>query len=267
MLLIGSRALAYLDPTFKIKKDADWDIICKEEHKEIAKKLIEPLGGKIDFHDYNALNNAEIYKREVGFSEGRIIVASLGMLAMIKRSHLWRDHFWDKHITQYHKVFSKHAYAYNTDLLNERIKLTKEAYPQPQPSLDKSNEEFFNDAVKKVYDHDFIHELAAYYDKPLYLRLKSDMDRAWCRKPLWDKLSHEEQVKCVAEETYVIATERYLVRNDWDYPVKKAYFEALKKVCTTLTSGFFRDKAIDYYPEVVSLFDTEKFKSIKENLK
>jgi len=26
MLLIGSRALAYWDETFKIKEDADWDI-------------------------------------------------------------------------------------------------------------------------------------------------------------------------------------------------------------------------------------------------
>lgn len=265
MLLIGSRALAFWDHTFKPKEDADWDIICKEEDKEKLHSWGKENGNRIEIHDYNHLNNGAIYDK---YYFGKDIeVAPLGVLALIKRSHLWRDYKWDKHITQYHKHLMKQPFAYPPELLNERIKLTKEAYPQGQPSLMKPNEDFFDDAVEKVYDHDSIHELAAFYEEPLYLRLKLDFSSAWCVKDLWDLLSHEDQLKCVAEETYVIATERFLVRKNWDWPYKLAYFEALKKVCTTLTSGYFRDKAIDYYPEIVSLFDTEKFTFIKENLK
>lgn len=266
MLLIGSRALAFWDHTFKPKEDADWDIICKEEEKDYILSWAG-MDKRIEFHDYKHLNNGRLHDRETLGRTHNLHIASLGTLALIKRSHLWRDYKWNKHITQYHKHLMKQPFSYPIELLNERIKLTKEAYPQGQPSLMKPNEDFFDDAVEKVYDHDSIHELAAFYEEPLYLRLKLDFSSAWCVKDLWDLLSHEDQLKCVAEETYVIATERFLVRKNWDWPYKLAYFEALKKVCTTLTSGYFRDKAIDYYPEIVSLFDTEKFTFIKENLK
>ena len=41
------------------------------------------------------------------------------------------------------------------------------------------------------------------------------------------------------------------------------YMKALKKVCTTLTSGWFRDFAIDHYPSVVRNFNKEKFNIVK----
>ena len=50
-------------------------------------------------------------------------------------------------------------------MLEERVKLTKEAYPQGNPSLNQTNEDFFDDSVKKVYDHDWLHELVAYPDE------------------------------------------------------------------------------------------------------
>ena len=48
-----------------------------------------------------------------------------------------------------------------------------------------------------------------------------------------------------------LALERYLlpgVINDQ----REAYATALQKVCTTLTKGFFRQFAVDHYPEVLA---------------
>ena len=153
-------------------------------------------------------------------------------------------------------------------ILLERIKLTKEAYPQGNPKLNKSNDEFFDDPVEKVYDHDFLHELYAYEDRPMFEKLKrpEQFNLAWCVKDLWDKLSQTQKLQCVAEETYVIATERFMVPNDWNYPTKKAYYFALKKVCTTLTSGWFRDFAIDNFPEVFNLYEGAKFYHVQAHL-
>lgn len=102
----------------------------------------------------------------------------------------------------------------------------------------------------------------------MYKKLKkpTQMEQAWCEKDLWLALSVEERNMCVAEECYVIATERFLVLNDWGYSSKRAYFNALQKVCTTLTSGWFRDWAIDHYPEVVYLYDSEKFNKVKGSI-
>ena len=259
MLLIGSRALAYWDETFKVKEGADWDIICKDESEV---KGLRAQGLRVEVHKYDDLNNALIYDSCAKGVPG-LMVADLNTLALIKRSHLWRDYQWDKHITHYHKHLKQHLLQSDLPHVEERAKLTREKYPQGQPRLNQTNEDFFDDAVAKVYDHDWLHELAAYYDKPLYTRLKHDDSKAWCEKDLWEQLSTEDKQRCVAEEAYVIATERYLVRTNWEFSYRGAYLSALKKICTTLTSGWFRDYAIDSYPEIVALFDIQKIESMK----
>lgn len=264
MILIGSRALKYWYPDFPLREDADWDVI--------GNKLYMKSFPRLELHEKSHLNNQDIRTDptfgfiELPSGEG-VYVAPLEILAAIKRSHLWRDYQWDKHITHYNKYLRQHLDDSVQDFLKERTRLTKEAYPQGNPSLNQSNEDFFDDAVAKVYDHDYIHELAAYYEAPLYTRLKRDDSKAWCEKDLWEALSLEDKQKCVAEECYVIATERFLVRNNWNYSYKGAYLTALKKVCTTLTSGWFRDFAIDNHPEIMALFNQNKLNSIKENLK
>lgn len=274
MILIGSRALKYWYPDLQLREGADWDIIDSASYYSRG-------DFRVEVHPERHLNNERVFdfmKYDdsgsldgpgwVELPDGReVSVAPLNVLAAIKRSHLWRDYQWDKHITHYNKYLRQHLDDSVQDFLKERTKLTKEAYPQGNPSLNQSNEDFFDDAVAKVYDHDFIHELAAYYDQPLYTRLKRDDSKAWCEKDLWEALSLEDKQKCVAEECYVIATERFLVRNNWNYSYKGAYLTALKKVCTTLTSGWFRDFAIDNHPEIMALFDANKLNSIKENLK
>jgi hypothetical protein len=269
MILIGSRALAYWRPDFKCREDADWDIVMDPADRYLFNDY-----PKIDYHWSADLNNQvlldgvkgvdDYFLDHVVIAGQKVIVAPISWLAQIKRSHLWRDYFFDKHIAMYHKYLVDHCWP--SDFLKERTRLTKLAYPQGNPSLNQSNEDFFDDAVKKVYDHDFIHELAAHYDKPLYTRLKYDDSKAWCEKDLWDQLSHEDKVKCVQEEAYVIATERFLVPKDWSGVYGEAYVKAVKKICTTLTSGWFRDFSIDNHPQIVRSYDKGKLEYIRDNL-
>lgn len=268
MMLIGSRALQYWYPDLQLKPDTDWDIICTEE--EFKQFAGHPF---TEWHDINHLNNAAIdlqYKTDqfVKIQGVYVSVCSPYGLKVLTRSHLWRDYKWDKHIAHYNKYLTKYQFGadYHWDLLKERTKLTKEAYPQGNPSLNQSNEDFFDDAVKKVYDHDFIHELAAYYGQPLYTKLKHDDSLAWCEKELWDKLSDSDKNLCVAEECYVIAVERFLIPDNFTSPARLAYLLALKKVCTTLTSGWFRDFSLDHHPEIMALFDQEKINKIQKGL-
>ncbi len=261
-LLIGSRALAYWKD-IKISSNADWDIISTE-----------PIEGA-EWHNRAFLNN-DIFEEFtnaldfVYFNGHKLHVVNGWGLSIIKRSHLWRDLSFQKHITHYHKHmqgYKRQQYnSFMEKVLQERIALTMQAFPQGHPSLKKSVDEFFDDYVTKKYNHDYLHELVAYYDKPLYTRLQHDSSSAWCERDLWDKLSIEDRTKCVAEETQVIAIERFLVPKDWNYPVKHAYLKALDKVCTTLCSGWFRDFAIDYYPQIMQLCDTMKFENIRKEL-
>lgn len=260
-LLIGSRALNYWFDSVKISDDTDWDVISPE-----------PIEG-CEWHDPNLLNNkdvanyasSELIELPNG-SEARVVIP-LG-LALIKRSHLWRNLSFQKHITHYHKQLAPYRTWDYLDMgfLETRIALTKKQFPQGNPNLMQSKEDFFDDAVTKVYDHDYLHELVAYYDKPLYTRLLRDTSLAWCEQGKWVTLTDKDKALCVAEEVQVIAIERFMIPNNWQYPYKLAYMKALEKVCTTLCSGWFRDYAIDHYPVILELFDKTRMTNIKSIL-
>lgn len=262
-VLIGSRALNFWNPDLKIKENTDWDIIS-----------YEPIEGA-EWHDANFLNNAEMCffyatHQTVNFNGHELKVMSARGLAIIKRSHLWRNLSFQKHITHYHK-YLRNLFGYYTagdkEHLQKRTLLTHKEFPQGNPNLMQSKEDFFNDAVTKKYEHDYLHELVAFYEKPLYTKLLRESNLAWCEESKWNMLTHEDKVKCVAEETFVIAIERFMIPNGWNFPSFLAYSKALDKVCTTLCSGWFRDFAIDYYPEIMLQYNLKLFHQVRNNLK
>ena len=266
-MLIGSRAIAHWNEDFKVKPNSDWDIIGHEGEEEYwRERLTIPEEDRIEWHDPDFLNNSDI----VYFNN--CDVCPIWDLAVIYRSHLHRDFKFDSHITKYHKyilpLINDKNQITKDSYYKERVKLTKKAFPQGNPNLNQSNEDFFDDNVKKVFDHDYIHELFAYEARPMFERLKHEGEEgsAWCAKDLWLGLSTTQKLQCVAEEVQVIATERFLL-GDKPKPVKLAYFLALNKVCTTLCSGWFRDFAIDRYPLIVDMFDKQRIEYVVANLK
>jgi hypothetical protein len=255
-ILIGSRALNYwVDNPLLVNRDTDWDVISQE-----------PIE-KCEFHSRSILNNSKLdkycTKDTIGLPNGEItFVMSLHGLALIKRSHLHRDLSWNKHITHYHRHLAKYLPT-DAPELQERIELTHKEYPQWKPNLNQTVPEFFNDAVEKKYNHDYLHELVAYEDVPMYRKMQRNPELAWCYKDLWMNFTHEQKIKCVTEETYVICIERFLVPVDFNFNPRIAYNKSLQKVCTTLCSGWFRDFAIDNYPEVLGMFNRNKIKEVQ----
>lgn len=257
-LLIGSRALAMFSDV-KIKEDTDYDVIS-----------LEPIEGT-EWHKPDFLLNYELARyasQKTVLFNGKLLhaVDPIG-LTIVKRSHLWRDLSFQKHITHYHRhklaSFRNRFTIVDANLLDKRTAATRKEFPQGNPNLYQTVEGFFDDAVTKKYNHDYLHELVAYQSKPMYTKLQHNPKLAWCEKVLWDKLSYVEQLQCVAEETYVIAIERFLVPNNWDYSYKRAYLRSLDKVCTTLCSGWFRDFAIDNYPSIFGLLNSDKINAVK----
>ena len=256
-VLIGSRALAYWRSDLVIKPCTDWDVI--------SDKAIEGT----EWHDPAFLNNADMKcwatSEVISFNGNKLNIMSMHGLAIIKRSHLWRSLGFGKHITHYHKYGLSRHFADDLDYQN-RLEMSYAAFPQGHPKLNQSVADFFDDAVTKVYEHDYLHELLAYYDKPLYTKLQNNVSMAWCDKDLWYNLSYQDKLRCVAEETKVIAVERFLVPSNWTCNSKLAYMKSLEKVCTTLCSGWFRAFAIDNYPEVLAEYDPIQFVKVKHIL-
>lgn len=258
-MLIGSRALAfwnfwYADKLIDYK--TDWDVISDE-----------PIEGT-EWHSPDILNNREMLKyatsQTINFRGTVLNVCSMVGLKIIKRSHLWRSVGFQKHITMYHRYLD--AVPMGSDdleVLNHRTKLTHEQYPQKHPKLNTTVKDFFDDYVTKKYDHDWLHQVVAFNDVPMYTKMQKNPEMAWCSEDMWNQFSYLEKCQCVAEESLVIAMERFMIPQNWKFPSKFAFLKALDKVCTTLCSGWFRDFAIDHYPEIYGLYSDEKFKLVK----
>jgi len=259
-ILIGSRALDYWLDVGIVKENTDFDIISSK-----------PIEGA-EFHDRWLLNNDDFDRftcdsDTIIFNEKVIHVMGLEGLAIIKRSHLWRTIGFAKHITHWHRHLRRYLKDLNHPLLKERTEMTQKMYPQQGPNLKLSKGEFFNDAVVKVFDHDYLHELFANEDKPMYTRLQKNDHEAFCHEELWNNLSQEQKVLCVQEEVNVLATERFLVPSNFSYNKKMAYLKALEKVCTTVCKGYFRDFAIENYPEIISVYNADKILNVTNVLK
>ena len=267
MYLIGSRGCCHL----KSSKESDWDIVLERDDEELPVSVDNCSGmNTLEICDYYHCGYTETEK-------GRFkIISAIGHM-LLKRSHLHRPLKFAKNIRDYHLLKRKFGLLlknndqqYN-EFLKERIRLTKLEYPDRTPSLNKKTSDFFNDQVVKYYHHDDLHRVTCYGDEPIFEMLKTDSTKVWCSKKKWDSLDHETQVKCVAEECFVIALERYIIpkieENLKHPPEKFAYQWALERVCTTLTSGWFRDFAIENWPEISSLkLDfLERFKNVRKS--
>lgn len=266
-LLIGSRALHAHIWDYEIKDTTDWDIISDRPVEAFA-------GYNVEIHNPNEYLSDRFFQfasDEVFcfLNDEPVHLCSLEGLAVIKRSHLSLDHFWNKHIGAYHKYLKPYFKMEYWDLMKAREEETLKMAKQRHPSLMMSNDQFLNhDYVTKKYDHDWLHEQVAFYDKPLYLRLKyaNKMELAWCERELFEDLTHEEKLECVLEEVMVIALERFLIPGI-EHGSKIAFQKSLKKVCTTLCSGWFRDFAIDNWDQLRTMCDKDKLDRLKQTLK
>jgi len=173
--------------------------------------------------------------------ESKTEYASLNDLYTIKISHMPWDIFWSKHL-QHALVFKKHGAQINQKLyLFLQEHWNKQHGSKDFLSLYKTKSEFFDDAVVKMYDHDFLHELIAYPNVPIYTTVLKDGEQVAIDKNKFDALSFEQQIKMMREEIAVIACERWLLnpKNRGKMPISRAWSMALRKTTTALTKGSY----------------------------
>ena len=137
----------------------------------------------------------------------------------------------------------------------------KETYNYQHPKLNQSKQDFFSDdGIEYVYDHDDLHKVVAVYKaNPLYTQYKIEGEEVACSKEKWDNLSDANKNLAVYEEAAVLALERAIIPHGAE--PEAAYKMALQKICTSITSGWFREWAWWNYDEILSLGDLLTFKS------
>ena len=90
---------------------------------------------------------------------------------------------------------------------------------------------------------------------PAYEYFKEDKSEVFCDKDLFFRLDEQTQLYAILEESYVLALERSQIPFKDKVDPKKSFDISLMKICTSITSGWFREFAWENYHKIQSLYD------------
>ena len=122
------------------------------------------------------------------------------------------------------------------------------------PKLNQSKDTFFSgDGIIYEYDHDTIHEAVKFLDKPAYTYYADG--EVWSSKEKFNQCSEKIKLFGVLEESLVLACERSQLAFSPPPDARWSFEHALFKVCTSITSGFFREYAWENYDKVIELYN------------
>lgn len=296
-IVIGSSALQFHlqnDPIIKNLNLNDIDIICY--CKNDAMLLIEKITQEWDSYNIEThelvkfdttclvLKGKRIYEiqylnnpgsgtsTEMLFGKKFNIVSgdtyqypSLSTLLELKWSHRFlrnSPHFYK---TMQHIKFLIHRGVKIRDenFVEQR---EKETYNYTHPNLNVKSKDFFVSNVNYVYDHDSIHLAVKHLSVPAYTLYMEDNAEVQCSREKFFSQPRAVQFMGVLEESYVLALERSQIPNNFEVDPKRSFMMALEKVCTSITSGWFREFAWTNYDIIAQMYSDDYIQKFKTAL-
>lgn len=275
MLIIGSQAAIFHKLTDKKANDTDvigtfseLQSLIRAVKEESGIQISRPLGRKGDkwhIRDGNGWN----YEFEIAFQgtsaarlleiegvvEGQEAFASKQALLALKMSHRYlrnSPHF----LKTMRDIRSMRAAGIVLDETMQEwlAQREEETYDYAHPNLNVDKGTFFDDSVKYIYCHDSIHETVALLDKPSYTFYMKDGAQVMTDKEKFFSVSEQVRLYGVYEESCVLALERSQIPFDFEPDPRYSFELALMKVCTSITSGWFRQYAYESYDKVLDLY-------------
>lgn len=193
--------------------------------------------------------------------EHKYLTPSLDVLYMLKMSHRYlknSPHFM-KTMADIHMLRGRGCTIPKKwkKWYKARIKAT---YSYGHPKLNVSKKNFFSDDnISYKYDHDSIHDAVKHLACPAYDMFKPDSAEVFTSKEMFFRLPKTIQMLATLEESYVLSLERAIIPFELKTPEqrKAAFDTALMKVCSSITSGWFREFSWENYHAIQSMYDQE----------
>ena len=221
----------------------EWDIVHSGSTNEIVVKSADNL----------------VKSSEVGVPgiETDVYIPSMDWLYSLKSSHRYVGAHFEKTIRDYNIMKGLGCQIVDKEWQKAR---EKETYKGSYPKLNRDKESFFSgDGIEYKYDHDTIHKAVAKYgfgDRPAYsYYMKDGAEVMSCRHKFFS-LSEEIRLRGGIEETYVLALERSQIPHRGKVRDFTSFKMALMKVCTTITSGWFRAYCYENYFQILGMYNS-----------
>jgi hypothetical protein len=242
-LIIGSTATYHWFPDSRQPKDLDL----------LTPATIKTSNSQICFVDAQWHDAAE-YLISVNNDP---VFADPDVLYTLKVSHASWNVKWEK--TMYDIGFLRRKGCKLIPELYEKLyKVWTVQHGAKRVNMNQSMDTFFQDAVKREYDHEWLHELVAFHDRPMHERLRPDIGNAWCSHEMFLTLSPDEQAQTALEEIMATAIERgRLTLEDKQSKKHIAMSKAHFQLCTSMTKGWFALFLIEHRDDLLFVRRTE----------
>lgn len=230
-LIFGSQAIKYHFNNYtRIPSDTDYI--------SPTKKILHHISSKQEHHwhpnfQYILDNNIDENYVDPNF------------LFTIKASHLSWDINWDKHMKDY-LFLKENNCTIDMKLYNILYQTWEELHGKKKVDLTGNNYDFFSSTITRKYNHDELHEIVKFYDKPLHTKIRKNQNSPYPSEELWNQLSNDDKLKCALEEIYVITLERYS-----NLPIKHGVTKSTKNLITSMTKGWFNLFLIDNFDKII----------------
>lgn len=280
MLLIGSQMLKKVRPDLLLREPRDWDWICTQAEFD---KWVQEFSHCFDRHyekkpgRWVTFLRGQIMEHEIA-RDGNTAeelhhlapcFRPLDLLYFLKMSHRYlknSPHFL-KTMRYIRRLRDAGAELQHLDLFKRR---EKETYSYPHPKLNQKSSKFFdpNQGIKYIYDHDSIHiALARCPGKPAYTFFKDDQAEVKVSREKFFALPEEVRLNSVLEESYVLALERSQLPFPGVLTPRQSFLKALEKVCTSISSGWWREYAWENYDAAVTRYSGDYVRQFEEGVK
>lgn len=185
-----------------------------------------------------------------------VVIAPPELLWALKESHKYKkDTNVPRHALEQMEILfimastNRHVPEHIKEWVADREKCTL----TKAPKLNQSKQDFFVDgAALYEWDHDSIHEAVKLGNVPAYREFMVDGAEVLTSRDKWEQLSPNRQLDAAYEEALVLTLERSLIpyrSKGLDY--QRAFHMGLSKMCTTITSGWFRAWAWNHYWDII----------------
>lgn len=203
-ILIGSKAIKTWFKDFNRNgKDTDYAVLGKTK----TTKKVEYLHNPILF------KHLELIKDGVLKPDG---------LYTLKMSHLAHsDIFWEKHLYDLLWLKDKGCKVIKP-LFYELYGFWEKHHKNKRSDLNMNSKDFFDNAVRCEYDHDYLHTLIK--EIPTYTKVLCDNEEVLVCEGKFNKLSFDEKCDLVREEVMIMSWERFP-----NLKYYRAYNKMLKK--------------------------------------
>ena len=228
-LIYGSTAIKHFFPDYN-REPKDLDIITETDNKY-----------HLDIQGCNRIEQYYLPEFEYIFENNADKeFVDPDFLYTIKISHLSWDINWDKHMKA--AIFlEEQGCKLDKELYDSLMIAWQRVHGKKSVKMNVKNSDFFKENIYRKFNHEYLHEQFAFYERPLNERIRKDLDSPLCSEELWNLLCTEDKIRCALEEIYVLAAERYIFAQDPErsWKLEHAVVRTLKNMITSTTSGWF----------------------------